>query len=203
MKTPFIYTLLTSAVLLTSTLPAQAKTDTLIVAGGCFWCVESDFEKLDGVTGAVSGYINGTTENPTYKEVNTHKTGHFEAVEITFDDEKISLAELTEYFWKTIDPTDSGGQFCDRGAPYKTGLFYQNETQQKIFTTSLNTLEKNKPFKEPIVTPVLAAKTFYVAEGYHQDYYKKSPIRYNYYRRGCGRDARVKELWGEVVSKEK
>ena len=124
-------------------------------------------------------------------------------VEITFDDEKISAAELTEYFWKTIDPTDPHGQFCDKGSPYKTGLFYQNEEQKKIFTDSLNNLKQNKPFAEPIATEVLAAQTFYPAEDYHQDYYKKNPVRYNYYRYGCGRDARVKELWGEVVSKNK
>ncbi|MGB0845800.1 MAG: peptide-methionine (S)-S-oxide reductase MsrA [Thiolinea sp.] len=203
MKTSFIYSLLTSLALFGSALPAQAKTDTLIVAGGCFWCVESDFEKLDGVSQAVSGYINGTTENPSYEEVASKKTGHFEVVEITFDDEKISLAELTDYFWKTIDPTDPHGQFCDKGSPYKTGLFYQNEKQQQVFTDSLNKLKQNKPFKEPIATEVLAAQTFYPAEEYHQDYYKKNPVRYNYYRYGCGRDARVKELWGEVVSKEK
>lgn len=202
MKKSFVYSLLTSLALFGSTLPAQAKTDTLIVAGGCFWCVESDFEKLEGVSGAVSGYINGTTKNPTYEEVAAKKTGHFEAVEITFDDEKISAAELTEYFWKTIDPTDPNGQFCDKGSPYKTGLFYQNEAQKKIFTASLNNLKQNKPFAAPIATEVLAAQTFYPAEDYHQDYYKKNPIRYNYYRYGCGRDARVKELWGEVVSKQ-
>ena len=203
MKKSFVYSLLTSLALFGSTLPAQAKTDTLIVAGGCFWCVESDFEKLVGVSKAVSGYINGTTKNPTYEEVASKKTGHFEVVEITFDDEKISAAELTEYFWKTIDPTDPHGQFCDKGSPYKTGLFYQNEEQKKIFTDSLSNLKQNKPFDAPIATEVLAAQTFYPAEEYHQDYYKKNPVRYNYYRYGCGRDARVKELWGDVVSKNK
>ncbi len=203
MKTSFVYSLLTSLVLFGSTLPAQAKTDTLIVAGGCFWCVESDFEKLEGVSKAVSGYINGTTPNPTYEEVAAKKTGHYEAVEITFDDEKISAAALTEYFWKTIDPTDPHGQFCDKGSPYKTGLFYQNETQRKVFTDSLSALKQNKPFDAPVVTEILAAQTFYPAEEYHQDYYKKNPIRYNYYRSGCGRDARIKALWGEVISKQK
>ena len=120
---------------------------------------------------AVSGYINGTTENPTYEEVAAKKTGHFEVVEITFDDEKISLTELTDYFWKTIDPTDPYGQFCDKGSPYKTGLFYQSEEQQKVFTDSLKALEQNKPFDAAIATEVLAAQTFYPAEGYHQDYY--------------------------------
>lgn len=197
-----IYSLLTSVTLLATTLPAHAKTDSLIVAGGCFWCVESDFEKLDGVTNAVSGYINGTTENPTYKEVSSQSTGHFEAVEITFDDEKVSLDELLHYFWRTIDPTDARGQFCDKGTPYKTALFYQNEVQEKAFNDSLETLKTDKPFSAPIVTEVLAAKKFYPAEDYHQNYAKVNPIRYNYYRSSCGRDSRIKSLWGEVVSKE-
>jgi peptide-methionine (S)-S-oxide reductase len=203
MKKTLLSSLAISTTLLIATLPAQAKTDTLIVAGGCFWCVESDFEKLDGVTDAVSGYINGTTENPTYEEVSAKKTGHFEAVQISFDDEKVSLDELVSYFWKTIDPTDPNGQFCDKGSPYKTALFYLNETQQQVFTNSLNELQDNKPFAAPVVTEILEAKTFYPAEDYHQDYAKLNPLRYNYYRYGCGRDARVEELWGEVVSKQK
>lgn len=202
MNKSIIYSLLTSAVLLTSALPAQAKMDTLIVAGGCFWCVESDFEKLDGVTNAVSGYINGTTENPTYREVSSKKTGHYEVVEITFDDEKVALKELVDYFWRTIDPTDPNGQFCDKGSPYKTGLFYQNEAQQAVFTESLNELKANKPFDAPIVTEVLAAKKFYPAEDYHQNYAVVNPIRYNYYRQSCGRDSKIKQLWGEVASKK-
>lgn len=196
-----IYSLLTSVALLATTLPAHAKTDSLIVAGGCFWCVEADFEKLEGVTNAVSGYINGTTENPTYKEVSSQSTGHFEAVEITFDDEKVTLDELLHYFWRTIDPTDAIGQFCDKGTPYKTALFYQNEAQEKAFNDSLETLKADKPFSAPVVTEVLAAKKFYPAEDYHQDYAKINPIRYNYYRSSCGRDSRIKSLWGEVVSK--
>lgn len=201
MKKTLFSTLAISALLLITTLSAQAKTDTLIVAGGCFWCVESDFEKLAGVTGAVSGYINGTTENPTYREVAAKKTGHFEAVKITFDDEKISLDELVDYFWRTIDPTDPDGQFCDKGSPYKTALFYRNEAQQQAFNQSLQELQQNKPFSAPIVTEIQAAKTFYPAEDYHQNYAVVNPIRYNYYRYSCGRDDRIKTLWGEVVSK--
>lgn len=197
-----IYSLLTSTVLLASALPAQAKTDSLIVAGGCFWCVESDFEKLEGVTNAVSGYINGTTENPTYKEVSSKDTGHFEAVEITFDDEKVTLDELVEYFWRTIDPTDPKGQFCDKGGPYKTALFYQNQAQEQAFNSSLNTLKADKPFEAPIVTEILAAKKFYIAEDYHQNYAVVNPIRYNYYRSSCGRDSKIKSLWGKVISKD-
>ena len=190
------------AVLLSTTLPTFAKTQSIIVAGGCFWCVESDFEKVDGVIEAVSGYINGTTANPTYEQVSSKKTGHYEVVKISFDDEKVSAKTLTDYFWKTIDPTDPSGQFCDKGSPYKTGLFYQNEAQKKIFETSLAELKQSKPFKADIVTPVLEAKQFYVAEGYHQNYYSKNPIRYNYYRNGCGRDKRIQQLWGEVASKQ-
>ena len=200
-----IKTLLTSAIgaiVLSTALPAQAKTQSIIVAGGCFWCVESDFEKVPGVIEAVSGYINGTTPNPTYQQVASKKTGHYEAVKISYDDEKVSAKKLTDYFWKTIDPTDSTGQFCDKGSPYLTGLFYQNEEQKQVFETSLKEVKQSKPFSAEIVTPVLAAEEFYVAEGYHQNYYSRNPIRYNYYRRGCGRDNRIEQLWGEIASKK-
>ena len=201
-----IKTLLTSAigaVLLSTILPTYAKTQSIIVAGGCFWCVESDFEKVPGVLGAVSGYINGTNANPTYEQVSTKKTGHYEVVKISYDDEKVTAKELTDYFWKTIDPTDSKGQFCDKGSPYLTGLFYQNEEQKKVFEQSLADIKlAPKKFTAPIVTPILAAQTFYDAEDYHQDYYSRNPIRYNYYRNGCGRDKRIKQLWGEIASKQ-
>lgn len=193
----------TTAVLLLqiSTSTAEEKTASLIVAGGCFWCVESDFEALDGVKEAVSGYINGTVENPTYRQVASKKTGHYEAVRIDYDPEKISVETLLTFFWKTIDPTDPHGQFCDKGSPYKTALFYQNEQQKQWFEASLAEVNKNKPFADPIVTEILPAETFYLAEDYHQDYYTKNPIRYALYRRGCGRDKRIEQLWGEVVSK--
>ena len=201
-----IKTLITSAigaVLLSAALPTYAKTQSIIVAGGCFWCVESDFEKVPGVLEAVSGYINGTNANPTYEQVSSKKTGHYEVVKISYDDEKVTAKELTDYFWKTIDPTDAKGQFCDKGSPYLTGLFYQNEEQKKVFEQSLaDIIAAPKKFTAPIVTPVLEAETFYVAEGYHQDYYSRNPIRYNYYRSGCGRDDRIKQLWGEVASKQ-
>nr|CAA6800236.1 MAG: Peptide methionine sulfoxide reductase MsrA (EC [uncultured Thiotrichaceae bacterium] len=193
--------LLTSAVLLAAALPAQAKTDTLIVAGGCFWCVEHDFEKLEGVSDAVSGYINGTTENPTYKEVSSKDTGHFEAVKITYDDEKVTLEQLLNYFWYTIDPTDPDGQFCDKGGPYKTALFYQNQMQEEAFNKSLTKIKAEKPFDAPIVTEILAAEKFYIAEDYHQNYAVVNPIRYGYYRGSCGRDDTIKSLWGKVISK--
>lgn len=183
-------------------IPSHAATQTLIVAGGCFWCVESDYEKVDGVSDVVSGYIGGTVENPTYKQVSGKKTGHYEAVKITFDDQKVQLRTLLDYFWKTIDPTDASGQFCDKGSPYKTGVFYQNEAQKQVAEASLAAVKANKPFAAPIVTELLPAKTFYLAEGYHQDYYKKNPIRYSYYRSSCGRDNRIEQLWGEVASKK-
>lgn len=183
-------------------MPVHAGSQTLIVAGGCFWCVESDFEKVDGVLDVVSGYTGGTVENPTYKQVSSKKTGHYEAVKITYDDQKVGLRTLVDYFWKTIDPTDPNGQFCDKGSPYKTGLFYQNEAQRQVMSASLEAVIANKPFKAPIVTELLPTKAFYLAEGYHQDYYKKNPIRYNYYRNGCGRDNTIEQLWGEVASKK-
>lgn len=193
------------AVLLSSVLPTQlqAATQTMIVAGGCFWCVESDFEKVKGVSDVVSGYINGHVKNPTYEQVSSKKTGHYEVVKIIFDDEKVSLRTLSDYFWKTIDPTDAKGQFCDKGSPYYTGMFYQNEQQKAVFEASLSDITKNKPFDAPIVTPVLAAQEFYMAEEYHQNYYVRNPVRYTYYRTSCGRDKRIKQLWGEVVSKQK
>ncbi|MGB2222101.1 peptide-methionine (S)-S-oxide reductase MsrA [Neptunomonas phycophila] len=198
-------TLLGSAIgslILTSALSSQAATQTMIVAGGCFWCVESDFEKIDGVIDVVSGYTGGHQENPTYKQVSSGKTGHYEAVEITFDDEKVSLETLANYYWKTIDPTDDKGQFCDKGTPYLTAMFYQNDEQKAVFEASLKNVEQTKPFDATIVTPIIAASTFYLAEDYHQSYYTKNPIRYNYYRSSCGRDSRIEELWGEVVTKK-
>ncbi|MBJ7538708.1 peptide-methionine (S)-S-oxide reductase MsrA [Marinomonas transparens] len=180
---------------------SQAAHQTMIVAGGCFWCVESDFEKVQGVLDVVSGYTGGHTENPSYRQVSSKETGHFEAAKITFDDEIVSLKTLSDYYWKTIDPTDPKGQFCDKGSPYKTAMFYQNDNQKAVFQASLAKVEKTKPFKADIVTQLLPAKTFYPAEQYHQDYYKKNPIRYRYYRASCGRDSRIERLWGEVASK--
>jgi peptide-methionine (S)-S-oxide reductase len=168
---------------------------TATFAGGCFWCMEPPYDELDGVISTTSGYTDGQTENPTYKEVSSGKTGHTEAVQVVYDPEKVSFERLVEVFWRNIDPTDAGGQFCDRGSPYRPALFYHDEAQRAVAERSLAELEANKPFKEPIVTPIVAASTFYPAEEYHQDYYLKNPIRYKYYRNGCGRDRRLKELW--------
>ncbi|WP_409432716.1 peptide-methionine (S)-S-oxide reductase MsrA [Litorimonas sp. RW-G-Af-16] len=163
-----------------------------IVAGGCFWCVESDFEKLPGVYEAISGYSGGDMQNPTYRRHGQH----LEVAKIIFDPTIISYEEILDHYWRTVDPTDPNGQFCDRGNAYKTAI-YATPEQMDIAIASKNEIAKSKPFDGPIVTPVLPAKTFWTAEDYHQDYYKKNPIRYKYYRNGCGRDARIKELWGE------
>jgi peptide-methionine (S)-S-oxide reductase len=177
-----------------------AAPQTMIVAGGCFWCVESDFELVNGVSDVISGYTGGQTKNPTYKQVSSEKTGHFEAVEIHFDDDIVSLKALVDYYWKTIDPTDAKGQFCDKGTPYKTAMFYQNDQQKAVFEASLAKVEKTKPFKADIVTQILPASTFYLAEEYHQSYYTKNPIRYAFYRSSCGRDSKIESLWGDIAS---
>jgi len=165
-------------------------------AGGCFWCVESDFDKVPGVLSTTSGYIGGTVANPTYEQVSGKGTGHAEAVEIVFDPAKVSYAQLLEKFWRTIDPTTVDRQFCDAGSPYRTAIFAQDDAQLATARASLAALEKSKPFKEPVVTRIERAGAFYPAEDYHQDYYKKNPVRYSYYRQSCGRDARLQQLWG-------
>ena len=176
------------------------KEGVLIVAGGCFWCTESDFEKHKGVLHAESGYINGSTLNPTYKEVSSNQTGHFEAVKITYNKDLVTLRDLVDFYWYTIDPTDPNGQFCDKGSSYKTALFYQDEAQKAVFEDSLASIKLTKPFDEPIVTEILKAKKFYSAEAYHQDFYKKSSLRYKYYRHSCGREKRIEQLWGQIVT---
>lgn len=164
-------------------------------AGGCFWCVEADFDKLPGVLSTTSGYIDGRTANPTYEEVSSKATGHAEAVEIVFDPARVSYEQLLAHFWRTIDPTTPDRQFCDVGSPYRTAIFTHDAAQMAAATASLAALEKTKPFKEAIVTQIVPAGAFTAAETYHQDYYKKNPLRYQYYRASCGRDARLKQLW--------
>ncbi|CAG1012038.1 Peptide methionine sulfoxide reductase MsrA [Burkholderiaceae bacterium] len=165
-------------------------------AGGCFWCVEADFDKLPGVISTTSGYIGGSVANPTYEQVSGKRTGHAEAVEIVYDPSKLSYERLLQHFWHNIDPTTKDRQFCDAGSPYRTAIFTHGEEQMRAALGSRQALEKSKPFKEPIVTEVVAAGPFYAAESYHQDYYLKNPLRYKYYRTSCGRDARLKALWG-------
>ena len=169
---------------------------TATFAGGCFWCMEQPFDELEGVVSTTSGYTDGHTENPTYKKVSSRKTGHAQAVQVVYEPDKVSFDRLVEVFWRNIDPTDAGGQFCDRGPTYRPVLFYHDETQREVAERSLAALEKDRPFKQAIVTPVVAATTFYPAEEYHQDYYLKNPIRYRLYRNGCGRDRRLEQLWG-------
>jgi peptide-methionine (S)-S-oxide reductase len=168
-------------------------------AGGCFWCMEHPFDELTGVVSVTSGYTGGQKKNPTYKEVSAGGTGHAESVQIVYDPSKISYAKLLQVYWHNIDPTVKDRQFCDSGHQYRSAIFYHNETQRQLALKSRNELEKNKPFKETVVTEITQVTDFYPAEDYHQHYYKKNPIRYKYYRGRCGRDERLKELWGNVA----
>ncbi len=164
-------------------------------AGGCFWCVEADFEKLPGVIEVISGYTGGALDNPTYKDVSYTETGHYEATEVIYNPAQIDYRALVDFHFRHIDPLDDGGQFCDRGSSYKTAIFVQNEEERKAATASKE--QAAKELGQKIVTPILDYKKFWTAEGYHQDYYKKNPIRYRYYRTGCGRDRRVAAIWGK------
>ena len=180
---------------------AQGAPARAIFAGGCFWCVEADFDKVPGVSATTSGYIGGNVDKPTYEQVASKKTGHAEAVLVEFDPKRVSYAQLLEHFWRTIDPTTKDSQFCDHGSPYRTAIFTLDDEQMKAALASKAALEKSKPFKEALVTEVVKAGNFYPAEAYHQDYYKKNPVRYQYYRSGCGRDARLQQLWGAQAAK--
>lgn len=170
---------------------------TATFAGGCFWCMEPPYDELDGVISTTSGFTDGHTENPTYKEVSGGGTGHTEAVQVVYDPEKVSFERLVEVFWRNIDPTDADGQFCDRGDEYRSTLFYHDEAQRAVAEKSKADLEANKPFDDDVVTPIVAASTFYAAEDYHQDYYLKNPLRYKFYRNSCRRDYRLEQLWGK------
>ena len=174
---------------------ASENLKTAVFAGGCFWCIEADFEKLDGVIEAVSGYTGGRTKNPTYKSVSFTETGHFEAVDVTYDPAIVSYTELLDYFWRHIDVTDPNGQFCDKGSSYRSAVF-PDESQFAIAEQSKNDIAVSKPFDGPVTTDIIPLSEFYVAEDYHQDYYKKNPRKYKFYRTGCRRDARIKQLWG-------
>ena len=174
--------------------PGGAPTAKATFAGGCFWCMEPPFDELDGVLATVSGYTGGTKKKPTYEEVITGTTGHAEAVEITYDPNKITYEKLLDVFWRNIDPLTANAQFCDYGSQYRSAIFYHDETQKFLAEKTKKTLQGR--FKQPIVTEVVRAGIFYPAEDYHQDFYKKSPVRYKMYRYGCGRDQRLEELWG-------
>lgn len=190
--------LLLLGVLLPAVLPAGA-TEKATFAGGCFWCMEAPFDKLEGVVSVTSGYTGGNKKNPTYEEVSAGGTGHAEAVQVVFDSQRISYARLLDVFWHNIDPTVRDRQFCDSGHQYRSAIFYHDEEQRRIALKSRELLEKNKPFREPVVTEITAAGEFYPAEEYHQHYYRKNPLRYKYYRTACGRDKRLKELWGSAA----
>ena len=196
-----IFTSLTVALSIAAPVAEQASlsvpshTAKAIFAGGCYWCIEADFEKLPGVIGAESGFTAGKTVNPTYEQVSAGWTGHAEAVRVTYDPAKVSYAQLVDYFWHHIDPTVKDRQFCDVGTQYRTGIYWQSEGEHKVSESSRDALLKSGKLSK-IYTEIIAATVFYPAEEYHQDYYKKNPIRYAYYRKSCGRDARVHEVWG-------
>lgn len=168
-------------------------------AGGCFWCTESDFEKIEGVNQVISGYAGGSLENPTYSQVSSGRTKHIESVEVHYDPGQISYQQLLGAFWKMINPTDDGGQFVDRGYQYTSAIFVHNPEQQQAAEASLKALAQSDRYDKPLVTPIRQAGTFYPAEEYHQDYYKKSPLRYKLYRWNSGRDQYLKEIWGDEV----
>jgi peptide methionine sulfoxide reductase msrA/msrB len=177
---------------------SYADYETATFAGGCFWCVESDFEKVDGVVAVVSGYTGGSTKNPTYQEVSSGGSGHLEAVQVIFDPKKITFDELLDIFWRHVDPTDPGGQFVDRGPQYRTAIFYHNELQRQAAEASKESLTASGKFSKPIATEIIAFTEFFKAEDYHQDYYRKNPIRYKIYRMGSGRDRFLETTWSKA-----
>ncbi len=203
-KPIFVAFLMAASATLAGQQPAspEARTDTGLktatFAGGCFWCMEPPFDELDGVVSTTSGYTGGHRENPTYAEVSAGRTGHTEAVEVVYDPETISYQQLLEVFWRNIDPLTADQQFCDIGTQYRSGIFYNDDEQERLARESRNRLMNSGRFAEPIVTEITAADVFYPAETYHQDYYQKNPLRYKFYRYGCGRDRRLKQLWGDT-----
>lgn len=177
---------------------AQIPLSTATFAAGCFWCSEEAFEKVPGVVSVVSGYTDGRTKNPSYEQVSSGATGHTEAVEVKFDPAKVSYEKLLDVFWVNHDATEANGQFCDKGSQYRPGIYWHDEAQRKAAEASKARYEKLKTFRQPIVTPIVKASQFWPAEEYHQDYYKKNPVRYKFYTAGCGRYARLDELWGKL-----
>jgi peptide-methionine (S)-S-oxide reductase len=185
---------------LSAALPAAAQStlSTATFALGCFWCGEEAFEKVPGVVSAVSGYLDGKTRNPTYEQVSSGMTGHTEGVEVKFDPSKVSYEQLLDVFWLNHDPTTLNRQFCDAGSQYRPGIYWHDEAQRKAAEASKAKYEKLKAFKQPIVTPIVKTSQFFPAEDYHQDYYKKNPVKYKFYVNGCGRYSRLDELWGKL-----
>ena len=166
-------------------------------SGGCFWCMEEAFEKVDGVIAAVSGYMGGTVQNPSYEEVSSGRTGHAESIEVLYDPSKVTYNQLLEAFWRNVDPITPTAQFCDHGTQYRAAIFYQNDQEKRFAEESKQAIEQSKRFTQPIVTQIVMASQFYTAEEYHQDFYKKNPIRYKFYKYNCGRAQRLDELWGK------
>jgi peptide-methionine (S)-S-oxide reductase len=190
--------LLSVSLLSASAQTAERSTSAkAIFAGGCFWCMEEAFEEVPGVLSVTSGYIGGRVPNPTYDQVSAGKTGHTEAIEVLYDPARVSYSTLLEVFWHNIDPLTPNAQFCDHGSQYRAGIFYHSAEQQKLADASKQALIDSQRFKEPIVTEITMATMFYPAEEYHQDYYKKNPLRYKFYKYNCGRAQRLKELWGK------
>jgi len=182
-----------------TTVMASVNLEKATFAGGCFWCMEHPFDEIPGVVSVTSGYTGGWKKNPTYEEVSAGGTGHAESVQIIYDPARVTYEKLLNVFWHNIDPTAKDRQFCDIGNQYRSAIFYHNEEQHRLALQSKALLEKNKTFREPVVTGVVRAAEFYPAEDYHQHYYRKNPIRYKYYRFTCGRDQRLKELWGAAA----
>ena len=202
MRLPIFYTALTIIMLLNSSAyAADGKHAEAIFAGGCFWCMEGPYDKLDGVISTTSGYTDGQVKNPTYKQVSSGNTGHTEAIKVVYDPDKISYEKLLDVFWVNIDPLTANAQFCDHGSQYRSGIYYKDEMQKKAALASVTRIQEK--FDKPVVTEIDPASTFYPAEEYHQDYYLKNPVRYNYYRWRCGRDQRLKELWGDDAPQAK
>lgn len=189
-------TVLLIIVITNTTVMAAANLEKATFAGGCFWCMEHPFDQIPGVVSVTSGYTGGQKKNPTYEEVSAGGTGHAESVQVVYDPAKVTYEKLLTVFWHNIDPTVKDRQFCDTGYQYRSAIFYHDEDQHRLALQSKALLEKNKAFKEPVVTEIEQATEFYPAEDYHQHYYKKNPIRYKFYRLTCGRDQRLKELWG-------
>ena len=180
---------------------SQAAADAILgkayFAGGCFWCMEEAFEKVEGVQSVTSGYMGGTVANPSYEDVSAGRTGHAESIEVVYDPAKVSYQKLLDAFWRNIDPITPNAQFCDRGSQYRSAIFFQTDEEKRVAEASKQAIEQASRFKEPIVTQVVMASQFYPAEEYHQDFYKKNPIRYKFYKYNCGRAQRLEELWGK------
>ena len=181
----------------TSQAAADANHGKAYFAGGCFWCMEEAFEKVEGVLSATSGYMGGTVVNPSYEEVSAGRTGHTESVEVVYDPAKVSYQKLLEAFWRNVDPLTPNAQFCDHGSQYRAAIFYQTDEEKRASDISKQAIEQSKRFKETIVTQIVPAAQFYSAEEYHQDFYKKNPVRYKFYKYNCGRTQRLEELWGK------